>query len=121
MSIAFLRHFLMRNIAFLLSTLLLGHALHSSGFALPLRAHAFAGERQQTCDGCADTAQEKSALCGFKYMVFFFWYAGMAIACAVAIIMDIATGFTQQFTKSFVLWFLDKNAELSKFFTQRGC
>jgi hypothetical protein len=76
MSIAFLRHFVMRGIAFILSALLLGHALHSSGLALPLPAHAFAGVNQQTCDGCTDNAQRESALCGFKYMVFFFLVCG---------------------------------------------
>ncbi len=82
---------------------------------------AYAGERQGGCADCTNEKRSEGTLCALKYLILFFWYASMLIAFVVAVVMDIATGFSQDFTKSFIGWFEHSDAELKKFFRKHGC
>ncbi len=86
-----------------------------------LLTEAYAKERHGGCTDCTNEKRSEGTLCAFKYLVFFFWYVSMAITFVVVLVMDIATGFSQDFTKSFTGWFKHSDAELEKFFRKRGC
>lgn len=98
-------------------------AVTRQGSGIPLTMTA-AHAAEKNCDDCDDNGGGESssgALCSFKYLAYFFWYACMAVVFLVALVMDLATGFTQDFTKDFSKWFMDKNRGLSRFFRSMGC
>lgn len=99
-------------------------AVTRPGSGIPLTMTA-AHDAEKNCENCDDNGgggeSSSGALCSFKYMVYLFWYACMAVVFFVAVLMDLVTVFTEDFTKDFLKWFLDKNRGLSRFFRSIGC
>lgn len=71
-------------------------------------------------DGGGDEAPV-GAFCSFKYIVYFLWYAVMAVVFVVFVVMDLTTGFTQDYTKDLLEWFREKDSGLTRFFRSLGC
>ena len=102
--------------------LVLSFAVMPRGAVVPgLAAAAHAAEKQCADCGNEEEGSSAGALCSFKFIVYFLWYAVMAVVFVVAVVMDLGTGFTQDYTRDLVDWFIDKNRELSRFFHSLGC
>ncbi len=96
--------------------------------AVPCRAAGpgLAAAAQAAAKQCADCGEDENAssagaLCSFKFIVYFLWYAVMAVVFVVAVVMDLGTGFTQDYTRDLADWFMEKNRELARFFRSLGC
>lgn len=102
--------------------LVLSFAVMPRGAVVPgLAAAAHAAEKQ-----CADCGEDENvssagALCSFRFIVYFLWYAVMAVVFVVAVVMDLGTGFTQDYTSDLIDWFIDTNSDLARFFRSLGC
>ncbi len=110
-----------RVVAIAMAALLSAHALVALTVSAAFASESHAEERKSGCDECAAWRTHERALCSGKYLILFFWYASMAVAFVVVIVMDITTGFSQNFVKSFIDWFKDSDAGLKKFFRKLGC
>jgi len=111
----------LRAIAMALVILFSMHSLPLPNASSAICAYAYAENNKSGCDDCRKTGERVSAFCSFKYLILFFWYASMSVALVVVLVMDIATGFSQRFTTSFIEWFRDADAGLEKFFKKLRC
>lgn len=111
----------MRFVAIAMAAIMSMQVLTVPTASAGLPAQAYAEERKAGCTDCSEQRKRESALCAFQYLIFFFWYASMVISFVVVFVMDIATGFSQNFTKSFIEWFRDSDSALKKYFRKLGC
>jgi hypothetical protein len=68
-----------------------------------------------------ENGESGSSICGFKYLVYFLWFSFAIIFGCVVIVMDLATGFTQDFTIDYIEWAKGVTETLNSFFNKVGC
>jgi len=115
-----------RVTSFFLAVWMMVMASHASaGIVAVPRGVSAAITANEGCKDCSDNGGEGGApsgvLCSLKYIVYFLWYAVMAVVFVVVIVMDLATAFTQDYTKDFARWFIDADRSLDRFFRSLGC
>lgn len=106
-------------------SLLIIFFLQNGGIIIPSVSapmeRVFAAAVDDDNEGTGDSPREENVLCSFKYIIYFFWYAFCAVLFAVVMVMDMATGCGQHYTKDFYDWFRENTGSLERFFLRVGC
>jgi hypothetical protein len=68
-----------------------------------------------------ENGESGGSICGFKYLVYFLWFSFAIVFGCVVIVMDLATGFTQDFTIDYIEWSKGVTEALNSFFDKIGC